>query len=107
MVGAFRKTRGKTRFHECRLRREPLVSRPPFDRDGTVLAVVLATKVEVILQSTIKRQDFRKAPQIVALGRPSIEVFRDGAEKDRAVDRARAAGHFSAWYEHWLGLRRG
>src|SRR5207247_5563391 len=76
-------------------------------RDRCVLAVVRATKIEVVFQAAVEREHLGRSPPLIARGCPGIEVLGQAAQKDLAVDGARSAGDFAARYKHGLCLGRG
>src|SRR3954471_3451791 len=104
MVSALRKPRIDAARVERLLRRQPLLPRPAHHRDWTIAAVIRRFEIQVALQSTVERQHVGKTPTIVAACRPTVEIFGNPAQKNFAVDRARATGHATTRYQHRLRL---
>ncbi len=65
--------------------RLPGVGLRPFDPDGPAGAVEIPTRVAIVLELAIKRQNLAEAPFGVAPGFPFIEILRRSAKSDMSV----------------------
>src|SRR5262249_45908155 len=86
------------RLVERHLRREPFLARETAHRYRPLCAVEAGAKVEVPFETPEEGQDFLETPFGVAQRSPRVEVLRDSAEEDLAVDGARAARDLAPGY---------
>src|SRR4051812_8523194 len=75
----------------------PFLDRRAIDRDRPAIAVIrLVTEVAVILELAEVRQHLFPAPAGAALVNPVLEILRDAADRDLAVDGRAAADRAAA-----------
>ena len=84
------------------LTRTPALALEPVADDRPVRPVKIVVEIRIRLHLSEEGQNVLEPPLVVAELRPVIEIVRQPAQEDLAIDRARAAGDFSAWDEHRL-----
>ena len=89
---------------ECRLQRQPGLSRVPPNRDGAVAAMKIISNIGVAFQPTEVGQRLLVTPLVVTRISPGVEVLRDSAQQDLVVDGAAATGHTAPGHMEWSRL---